>query len=187
MSGAAYLAHWDCPPEQAPAQTGAEAVMDLSDIREILTHFGFWLTGLRVVDVGCGTGRLADLCGDYTGYDIAPGMIAYARQHGRRVALIADLADYPAPADIVCCFSVFTHISRPDRQAYLERFAQLTDRVLIDILPGVEGGIPGEWYADKDAFEDDLIGAGFGTFDTYERRWPSGYLHRYYYARRRTP
>jgi SAM-dependent methyltransferase len=177
-----YATFWDVPIDEVPQKTGAATVMHLGDIRDVLTNFGLDLSELTVVDVGCGTGRLAQACGDYYGYDIAPGMVAYAQRVGVRAAPIDELAICPT-ADIVCCLSVFTHISRADRQTYLERFAEIAPLVLVDILPGEEGGYPGVWFADPDDFEADLVTHGFGDFESYSRTSPDGAGHRYYLAR----
>lgn len=176
-----YAEFWNVEPHEAPHKTGAASVMDLADIREVLGHFDLDLSNKKVVDVGCGTGRLAQVCGDYYGYDVAEGMVAYAKQNGVRAALIGDLEDC-GNADIVCCLSVFTHIPRYDRQAYLARFAQIAPTVLVDILPGAEEGSIQAWYADRTGFERDLIDAGFGNFDSYGRFSPDGASHLYYLA-----
>lgn len=176
-----YQAFWDVPVDDVPSKTGAAGVMDLSDLHETFSHFRLDLSTMKVIDVGCGTGRLSQACRDYWGYDVAPGMVAYAKQAGVRAALIGDLADSEG-ADIVCCLSVFTHISRPDRQAYLARFAQLAPRLLVDVLPGPEGDSIHAWTADPADFESDLAAAGFGDFDTYERQAHTGFQHRYYHA-----
>lgn len=182
-ASADYAAFWNVEPHEAPHKTGAASVMDLADIRDVLDHFDLDMSNRRVVDVGCGTGRLAQVCGDYYGYDVAAGMVAYAKQNGVRAALIGDLEDCQG-ADIVCCLSVFTHIPRFERQAYLARFAQLADLVLVDILPGAEEGSIPAWYADEAGFERDLVDAGFGDFDAYARVSPDGATHRYYLARK---
>lgn len=182
MSG--YLAHWDVPADQAPHKTGAASVMDLSDIREVLDFLDLDLSNLSVIDVGCGTGRLAQACGVYRGFDIAPGMVEYAQRSGVTAAVITgpcDLRDEP-PADIVTCLSVFTHISRLDRLDYLLRFANMANGLLVDILPGPEGGSIHAWYADTTTFEDDLRSHGYGESEHYERTSDDGALHRYYHA-----
>lgn len=163
-------------------KTGAADVMDLRDIRPVLAHFAINLHNMKVADVGCGTGRLSQTCRDYYGYDISPSMVAYAKQNGVRAALVGDLADLTG-ADIVCCLSVFTHIHRADRQAYLARFRQLAPQLLVDILPGAEGGHPGVWYADRDNFEHDLESVGYTIVGSYPQTSPDGANHLYYHAR----
>lgn len=178
-----YLAHWDVPADHAPDKTGAAGVMDLSDIREVLNHFNRDLSTLDVIDVGCGTGRLAQACGEYRGFDIAPGMVEYARRTGLSAQVIREPCDLRGyEADIVCCLSVFTHISRLDRLDYLHRFEAMAPILLVDILPGPEGGTPHAWYADAYQFETDLVHHGFANIDTYARISPDGANHLYFHA-----
>lgn len=176
-----YAEYWDVPVEQVPEKTGAATVMGLEDIREVLDHFRLDLSDKRVADIGCGTGRLAQVCGEYWGFDIAPGMVAYGQAAGLNVAPLEALASL-ASVDVVCCLSVFTHITRADRQAYLARFARLAPMVLVDILPGADGGDVAATFSDPRLFESDLADAGFGDFDTYRRTSPDGALHSYYLA-----
>lgn len=80
-------------------------------------------SGHHVVDVGCGSGRLATALHrsgptvDYLGTDVVPDLLAYARQRcaGRdswRFVLVEDLVipENDATADFVVFFSVFTHL-----------------------------------------------------------------------------
>lgn len=176
-----YEAYWNVAIEDVPGMTGASEVMDLSDIREVLEHFDLDLSDENVIDVGCGTGRLAQVCGYYWGFDVAPAMVAYTKAQG--------LDAYPTDAlqddwhgDIVTCLSVFTHISRLDRQIYLERFKAIAPQLLVDILPGEDEGSIAVWKADPDNFEQDLEAAGYKIDGWYERRSPDQELHRYYLA-----
>lgn len=178
-----YRQFWDVPVDQVPDKTGAATVMDCSDIQDVLNQLGVDTHG-RVVDVGCGTGRMADLSGSWVGFDVAPAMVEYARQHGRDARLTTgpdDLAS-AGSADLVLCLSVFTHLPRTERQAYLARFSEIAPTVLVDILDGEEGGSIAVWFADRDCFEADLAAAGFTEFDSYKRGSPDGAGHLYYHA-----
>jgi cyclopropane fatty-acyl-phospholipid synthase-like methyltransferase len=95
--------------------------------------------GLRpdsdLLDFGCGIGRLAKFAipylvsGSYTGVDVAPTMIERARASfgttgaGCRVewAVQAEARfDFrPESFDMICAFSVFTHIEHEDTYRYL--------------------------------------------------------------------
>ena len=84
-----------------------------------------------VIDVGCGSGRLAVhlspyLKGGYLGTDVVPDLLDYARQLVDRPDWRFELADgltIPAPdssADVVCFFSVFTHLRHEESYTYLK-------------------------------------------------------------------
>lgn len=185
-----YRAYWDCEPEQAPERTGAAGLMDCRDIREVLEHLHVDLSG-NVLDVGCGTGRCAQLVtGVWSGVDISPGMV----QHAYKSGLPATLIDGPDDLDVwgqgdfdaILCLSVFTHIGREDRRAYLRQFIRLLrpkGKLLVDILPDPDGyGSPAAWSANPDAFKIDVISTGFVLSGTYDRTAHTGYLHRYFRA-----
>lgn len=178
-----YREFWEVPVDMVPYKTGAASVMDMSDVKDVLLQFGLDLSDKTVVDVGCGTGRLHQLCGTYVGYDIAAGMVMHAKTYGLNVRMIDGPQDVAAKGDIVCCLSVFTHIPRPERVAYLNRFRTLAPELLVDILPAERetGGIPA-WFTPSSSFETDLVAAGFENFDSYDRVSPDGAFHRYYLA-----
>ena len=62
--------------------------------RDVTRHFA---PGAKMLDVGCGSGWLADHFDDYTGIDGAPEAVSEATAKGRNVAL-ADV-DEPLPFD----------------------------------------------------------------------------------------
>ena len=91
--------------------------------------------GLRpddsLVDVGCGSGRLAKalgeyLVGAYLGIDVVPELIEYARGLVTRPDWRFELAEgfrIPEPdgqTDVVCFFSVFTHLLHEHSYLYLQ-------------------------------------------------------------------
>ncbi len=83
-----------------------------------------------VIDVGCGSGRLAaqlapGLRGGYLGTDILPSLLEHARQLcGRPDWRFVETNGESIPAadesaDFVCFFSVFTHLSHEQTWRYL--------------------------------------------------------------------
>jgi ubiquinone/menaquinone biosynthesis C-methylase UbiE len=90
--------------------------------------------GLRrdhyLIDVGCGSGRLTRalvpyLTGRYLGIDVVPELLAYARTyakgHNWRFELAEGLRipEDDGSADMVCFFSVFTHLLHEQSYVYL--------------------------------------------------------------------
>jgi ubiquinone/menaquinone biosynthesis C-methylase UbiE len=83
-----------------------------------------------LIDVGCGSGRLAkplsaDHTGKYLGTDISPELLDYARELvGRRdwrfeVATGLTIPEQDGQADMVCFFSVLTHLLHEESYSYL--------------------------------------------------------------------
>ena len=118
------------------------------------------MAGLRpndtVVDFGCGTGRLARQLiprlagGHYIGIDIAPTMLVRAEHRVRSTIPQApcqvtwirqDTTTFPLRAesvDMICAFSVFTHIEHEDTYRYLKDAARIVrpgGRFVFSCLP----------------------------------------------------
>jgi ubiquinone/menaquinone biosynthesis C-methylase UbiE len=123
--------------------------------REILIQHGL-RKGDYVIDVGCGSGRLAKplsdyLEGQYLGIDVVPDLLAHAQT-------LVDRPNWrflPAPgltipesagrADVVCFFSVFTHLLHEQSFAYLKeakRVLRPTGKIIFSFL---EFAIPNHW------------------------------------------
>lgn len=126
--------------EKLIQQHPLEEAMDLAaggqfDSMGILQRDLLIASGLRpehsLIDVGCGSGRLAKqlagyLSGGYLGIDIVPALVSYARQRFSRPDWRFEVAgDLKIPAadgqaDMVCFFSVFTHLRHEESYLYLE-------------------------------------------------------------------
>jgi 2-polyprenyl-3-methyl-5-hydroxy-6-metoxy-1,4-benzoquinol methylase len=97
---------------------------------EMLKHLGLQ-ENAYLIDVGCGSGRLAQplsayLKGRYLGIDIVPQLVKYARESVDRSDWRFEIADGlsipegAGQADVVCFFSVFTHLLHEQTYVYLQ-------------------------------------------------------------------
>lgn len=199
--------YWSRGVDRVPAMTGAATVMDCRDLVDACRGLGVELPLTHVVDVGCGTGRWAQHCiGAYLGLDISPDAVRYAQRAGRLAMQIAGPDDVALAMTVldrvawICCFSVFTHIPREERQAYLKAFPPRIDAdLLVDVIPGDGSGTIQLWTARWPEFLDDLVDAGWEPRPRpgadpeaprelavgYERVSPDGVPHRYVWATRR--
>jgi SAM-dependent methyltransferase len=96
----------------------------------LVRHYGLGPDG-HLIDVGCGSGRLAKplseyLAGSYLGFDLVPDLIAYARQIVDRPDWRFETIDHigipesDGRADMVCFFSVLTHLLHEQSYWYLQ-------------------------------------------------------------------
>jgi len=97
---------------------------------DLLVSVGLPVDGF-LIDVGCGSGRLTAplagyLRGDYLGTDIVPELLDHARSLVARPEWRFELCSgfaIPAEidtADVVCFFSVFTHLLHEETYHYLQ-------------------------------------------------------------------
>lgn len=96
----------------------------------LVRHYGLPADGY-LVDVGCGSGRLARpisayLKGRYLGLDLVPDLVAHARKIAARPDWRFEVIDHigipeaDGQADMVCFFSVLTHLLHEQSYWYLE-------------------------------------------------------------------
>lgn len=180
MNFKTQVAYWDRGIENVPQMTGASGLLDGGDLVEWAPRLGLTLPLVDVLDIGCGTGRIAQHCRGYLGMDIAPSAVAYCRKQGLDAMQITSPSDIPERGwNLVLCLSVFTHIDRAGRQAYLAAFAKVTHDVVIDIIPGDGKGDIRAWTSRPEHMLADLQGAGFTEVVETDWAW-NGYAHRYY-------
>ena len=98
--------------------------------RDLLVQYGLKKDGY-LIDVGCGSGRLAKPLsqyhtGKYLGIDVVPELVAYARNLVNRpdwrfeAARGLSIPEEDGKADVVCFFSVFTHLLHAQTYTYLK-------------------------------------------------------------------
>jgi len=103
----------------------AKSLHGLNDVRlrEIADEIGSDLTGLTIIDLGCGGGLLSEPLArrgaNVIGIDISAASIAIARTHGRGVPGLnyvqGDARQPPLPAggaDVVLCADILEHVSQ---------------------------------------------------------------------------
>ena len=111
---------------------------------------------MLVVDIGCGTGRLAHQLAvrghtRYAGFDIAPQAIAFARRRWERPGWSFDVTEgigVPLEslcADQVCFFSVFTHLTHEHTFLYLREAHRLLKHGGLVVFTFLEFQVPSHW------------------------------------------
>lgn len=128
-----------------------------AELAAVLAELGL-RDGMSLIDIGCGSGRLAHALAarlqlDYLGVDVTPEVLAYARARcppAYRFLLRTDLR-LPAPdagTDMVCAFSVFTHLLNEETYLYLEEAARVLRPGGLLVFSFLEFGDDGEHWAD---------------------------------------
>ena len=124
-------------------------------MRELLIAAGL-LPHHSLVDVGCGSGRLAFalrsyLHGPYLGVDVVPDLLAYAREACQRPDWRFEEASgtsIPAgdgTADMVCFFSVMTHLLHEDSYRYLAEAARVLKEDGTIVFSFLDFSVAGHW------------------------------------------
>jgi len=106
------------------------------------------ITGARVLDIGCGTGRYSIEfakrgAAQVVGFDFAPAMVAFSQNMAREVG-VADICsficadfltyDFEEPFDIVVALGFFDYIREPE--PFFQKISSLTKRCFLASFPG---------------------------------------------------
>ena len=105
------------------------------------------MPGHYLIDVGCGSGRLTRsiasyLTGPYLGTDVVPALLNNARKYGKPDWRFQRVSEVTIPeddncADMVCFFSVLTHLLHEDSYRYLreaKRVLKSRGRIVFSFL-----------------------------------------------------
>lgn len=131
--------------------------------KDLLIQSGLTKNGY-VIDVGCGSGRLSKPLSDYLtdgkylGVDIVQDFLDFAQKITRTPNFMFKLTDgfiipeKESSADMVCFFSVFTHLLHEESYKYLQeakRVLKPTGKIIFSFL---EFAIPSHW----NVFQNDI-------------------------------
>ncbi|MBI5716047.1 MAG: class I SAM-dependent methyltransferase [Chloroflexi bacterium] len=109
-----------------------------------------------LIDVGCGSGRLSHVLapihkGRYMGTDVVPDLVDYARRTVHRpdwsfkAVKGLSIPEQDAQADMICFFSVFTHLLHEQSYLYLQdarRALKVGGRIIFSFL---DFGVLSHW------------------------------------------
>jgi SAM-dependent methyltransferase len=121
--------------------------------RAILDYAGL-RDGMSLVDIGCGSGRLAsnlsDLRIDYLGTDVVQDLLDHARTRANRSFRFVRHTDLTLPVpdssiDIACAFSVFTHLRHEETFLYLADIRRALKPGGKLVLSFLEFAVPAHW------------------------------------------
>src|SRR5208283_1568437 len=118
------------PLDEAMSRAVGGGFQEIGAIEAEVMRYAGLKDGMRLIDLGCGSGRLASVLGqsmkiEYTGIDIVQSLIDYAKSKSPtnyRFFLHRAL-NMPSPdnvCDFVAAFSVFTHLLPAESFIYLE-------------------------------------------------------------------
>jgi SAM-dependent methyltransferase len=125
--------------------------------------------GLRrsdyLIDVGCGSGRLAKplsayLIGRYLGTDLVPELVEHARQVTARSDWRFEVIDHveipekDCQADMVCFFSVLTHLLHEQSYWYLEEAKRVLKPGGTIVFSFLEFAEPSHWQTFMDTLRE---------------------------------
>jgi SAM-dependent methyltransferase len=125
-----------------------------------------------LIDVGCGSGRLTTalstyLTGNYLGIDVQPELLQSARKLGRdgwRFELVegVSIPVADAQADLVCFFSVFTHLLHEQTYVYLDEAKRVLKPGGKIVFSFTEFACPSHWRCFESAISE--IGMGLPLY-----------------------
>jgi 2-polyprenyl-3-methyl-5-hydroxy-6-metoxy-1,4-benzoquinol methylase len=138
-------------------------------LREMLIYHGLRKHDY-LIDVGCGSGRLAKplaeyLDGNYLGIDVVPELLDYARKLVPRtewrfqIASGLTIPEKDGKADMVCFFSVLTHLLHEESFLYLREAKRVLRPGGKIVLSFLDFRVAGHWAI----FQSNLQDVGIGS------------------------
>ncbi|WP_375461809.1 class I SAM-dependent methyltransferase [uncultured Enterovirga sp.] len=184
---AAYIRHvarlvQEMPADEAMSAAVGGAFDGIGAIETALVrHYGLPADGY-LIDVGCGSGRLAKplsayLSGSYLGLDLVPALLDHARrlvpQPGFRFQAVDHIGipEADGRADMVVFFSVLTHLLHEQSFWYLQEATRVLKpggRIVFSFLDFVE---PAHWPAFAAAVASARVGADMHLNVFIARDW----------------
>lgn len=143
------------PLDEAMSDTVGGNYHQIGDIESSIVIYAGLRNGMKIIDYGCGSGRLAasiskKLKIDYLGIDVIDDLLKYAiskspneyafKKHQNLNVPVADNS-----VDMICAFSLFTHLLQAETYIYMDdmyRALKPKGRLVFSFL---EFDVPSHW------------------------------------------
>lgn len=144
------------PLDQAMEQAVGGSFDHIGGIEYELLNFAGLQSGMSLLDLGCGSGRLARTLGrspkevNYIGIDIVQSLLDYAATQSPAWYRFIKHQDLSIPLpnlsmDFACAFSVFTHLLHHESFLYLEEFHRVLRPGGKLVFSFLEFAVPSHW------------------------------------------
>ena len=146
-----------CPTiDEAMATAVGGNYLEIGQIEKNILLYAGLKPGMNIIDFGCGSGRLAyalpkEYNLNYLGIDIIDELLDYASSKAPKNYRFLNHRNFNIPAenesvDIICAFSVFTHLLHHESYIYLEDMKRIlkTGKGVL-IFSFHEFGLPEHW------------------------------------------
>jgi SAM-dependent methyltransferase len=130
---------------------------------DIVQYYGL-CDGMLLIDLGCGSGRLAHAISkrvqiDYLGLDVVPALIDYARSMSPpsyKFVINSELLlpCFDRSADFACAFSLFTHLLHAESFLYLQELHRVLKPGGKLVFSFLEFSNPDHWFAFADEVQN---------------------------------
>jgi 2-polyprenyl-3-methyl-5-hydroxy-6-metoxy-1,4-benzoquinol methylase len=143
--------------------TAARTVLDMSfglyhKRRDVMVSWGVLVDRPSILDIGCGIGRYSRLpASQYTGIDLNPQYIEYARRQSRapncsfRCLDGRALSNEESQFDVVLMVDFLHHLADDDCVEVLRVASRIAKRAVVSFEPVIQQANPvGRWIVDHD-------------------------------------
>jgi len=127
----------------------------IGEIEKNIVIYAGLKDGMKLIDYGCGSGRLAHALAtklniNYLGIDIIDDLLNYAITKSPKEYVFLKHHELDVPAednsvDIICAFSLFTHLLQPEIYLYMEDMYRVLKKGGRLVFSFLEFEIPSHW------------------------------------------
>ena len=158
------------PIDEAMSRAVGGHFDSVGKIQRLILEYAGLKDGSSLVDVGCGSGRTANALSDikinYLGTDVVQKLLDYAESNSPSNFSFIRHIDLSVPVksssvDMICAFSVFTHLRHEESYLYLEDFSRALNSEGMIVFSFLEFSSTCHWQA----FEETVLSRKKGQLD----------------------
>lgn len=127
----------------------------IGDIEKNVVIYSGLKDGMKLIDYGCGSGRLANSLAktlkiEYLGVDVVEDLLQYAKSKSPSEYNFLKHQELNIPADdssvdMICAFSLFTHLLQAETYIYMEDMYRVLKKEGRLVFSFLEFDIPSQW------------------------------------------